>query len=1065
MEPTQADRLAEQNRTVQELYESGARASALRLARQAVDEGERTLGSTHPLAVQAANNLAGILDAFGDFAEARTMYERVIASLRAAGDPTFLAIVLTNLAVGYASVCDYAAGVPLVEEALELRRRALGPDHPLTMRSRQTLAGLYGAMGEFEHAAEYFPEPTERPADGQVPPSLAGVLWNEARRFESEGKYRAARPLYARAVEAARRTFGQRYPLVAAMLNNLGLVDQALGDLGAAEASFRAALNHLEGRAEDAVTAQAFHNLGWLLTLKGEYREAEPLLRKALSLRQDALGTETELIADTLNNLGLLRFATGSLDSAVDLLEQAAALRDTAATNWKRLADTDNNLGLVYRAVGRDSDAAQHYQQALERRREALGPWHPDVAQSLNNLAVLRLSAGRHGEAAEAAEAALQIRAKALGERHPDYAQSLNNLAVIEQTGGNYDRALQLAEQSAAVFNESLGPRHPNLVPPLQNAAVSLISLGRHQDALSAVLRVARVENEVIASVFPVAVEEQRRMIVNRARATMEVALHLLAGGTDLGPKAVNDVLNVVIARKGLVAAVAATQREAILAGRYPQLAGALRKLTDLRQRIAAATLAGHALDASSEPPVAEWQSRYEQVERELASEMPEIELSRRLQSATVETIAAAVPAGAVLVELLRTDPGRLLGLGRTQGEPGRYVAFVIFPGEPGRTEFVELGDADRIDALVAAYRVALTGRTDERRLITTVPRSTAPDPHIAGPALRTALVEPLFARLDATKLYIAPDGGLTRLPFAALPTRDGYLIDQLEIGYLDAGRDILRLGSRDDGLTAPALVVADPDFDHHGPASGGPVPGLNHSPRGLREYTARFQPLPATREEGTYVARLLGVTPLLGDQARDPVVKAARSPQVLHLATHGFFIADAPPLGDTRLMDAPTQTPFTLLRCAENPLLRSGLALVGANAWLTGQPLDPLAEDGLLTAEDVCSMDLLGTRLVVLSACDTGLGEIRNGEGVQGLRRAFVEAGARTVVMSLWKVPDRETMQLMIHFHEQLQAGERCATALRAAQQTIREQHSHPEFWGAFICLGDPGPLSHNAT
>jgi CHAT domain-containing protein len=105
--------------------------------------------------------------------------------------------------------------------------------------------------------------------------------------------------------------------------------------------------------------------------------------------------------------------------------------------------------------------------------------------------------------------------------------------------------------------------------------------------------------------------------------------------------------------------------------------------------------------------------------------------------------------------------------------------------------------------------------------------------------------------------------------------------------------------------------------------------------------------------------------------------------------------------------------------------------------------------------------MDLLGTRLVVLSACETGLGEIRNGEGVQGLRRAFIEAGARTVVMSLWKVPDRETMELMVHFHEMVQAGERCAAALHAAQKAIRKQHPHPGFWGAFVCLGDPGPVT----
>jgi hypothetical protein len=143
-----------------------------------------------------------------------------------------------------------------------------------------------------------------------------------------------------------------------------------------------------------------------------------------------------------------------------------------------------------------------------------------------------------------------------------------------------------------------------------------------------------------------------------------------------------------------------------------------------------------------------------------------------------------------------------------------------------------------------------------------------------------------------------------------------------------------------------------------------------------------------------------------------------------------------------------------------ENPLLRSGLALAGANAGLRG--IAPaMVEDGLLTAEDVAGLDLRGTELVVLSACETGLGDVRTGEGVFGLRRAFVLAGAKTLVMSLWKVPDEPTCELMEDFYRRLLAGEGRAEALRQAQLALKAKYPDPFYWGAFICQGDPSPLS----
>jgi CHAT domain-containing protein len=265
-------------------------------------------------------------------------------------------------------------------------------------------------------------------------------------------------------------------------------------------------------------------------------------------------------------------------------------------------------------------------------------------------------------------------------------------------------------------------------------------------------------------------------------------------------------------------------------------------------------------------------------------------------------------------------------------------------------------------------------------------------------------------------------------------------------------------------------VIVADPDFDL-GRAAGepgvGPPPGETRLSRALRGGTFKFPRLPGTRAEGVRVAELVGAEPWLGAAATEGSLKGCRSPRILHLATHGYFLPDQQPgPGRSAWPEAESGLPGAegMARLGEgqlvNPLLRSGLALAGVNTWLhRGVPPDE-AEDGLLTAEDVTGLDLLDTELVVLSACDTGLGQLHLGEGVLGLRRAFAVAGAKALVMSLWKVPDEETGLLMGFFYRMLEEGKSRADALWEAQLSVRDEFPHPRYWAAFILQGDPGPL-----
>ncbi len=383
----------------------------------------------------------------------------------------------------------------------------------------------------------------------------------------------------------------------------------------------------------------------------------------------------------------------------------------------------------------------------------------------------------------------------------------------------------------------------------------------------------------------------------------------------------------------------------------------------------------------------------------------------------------------------------------------------------------VDLGEADPIDQQIATFRTVITSEVeshDLRHLKSGSARYTQVTDKNVGVALRRAVFDPLLTALGGRKrLFLAADGDLTRLPFEILPTNDGrYLIDEYQMSHLSTGRDILRLEYVSSRKAAPSLVVANPDFDF----CNGNVEAEQHEElqNSVNDHIPLFKPLLGTQIEGEQVATLLGVEPLVQERALEGNLKAHHTPYILHIATHGFFLPDQKRISNVETLETLvlhgrrriSKFDQFLQQRTENPLLRSGLVLAGANAWDQGISLPPEAEDAILTAEDVSGLDLSATELVVLSACQTGLGEVRIGEGVFGLRRAFILAGTKTLIMSLWKVPDQQTQELMVDFYRRILAGQPRADALREAQLVLKTRYPHPYNWGAFICQGDPRPL-----
>jgi CHAT domain-containing protein/tetratricopeptide (TPR) repeat protein len=995
---------------------------------------------------------------------------------------------------------QYERAIDFAIRASDLAHRHLGDEHPDYAKSLNNLAELYVATGDYARAEPLHRQALEirRTALGENHPDFAQSLNNLGHLYVEMSYYTKAEPLFKRALEVRRKALGENYPDFALGLNNLAVLYQEMGDYPAAkplcEQAFEVYRKTLGEDHPDFATA--LNNLAQLYVEMGDYAAAKPLMQQAVEIDREALGEDHPGYATDLNSLALLYQEMGDYARAEPLYKRTTEiLREALGEDHPNYAASLNNLALLYQEMGDYASAKALMLGAREIDRKALGEDHPSYATDLNDLAGIYREMGDYAEGEPLLREALGIQRSALGEHHPDFATTLNNLAWLQYATGRFTEAEPLLRSALKIRRTVLGENHPDFAQSLNNLAGLYVAMGREVEAVRLMKGAMAIDDRTIGQIFAISSENQRAAYLAILYGILDTFLSMVVGYQSYSSDTVQAALDLVLRRKALGVEALGAQRDAILGGQYPQLAEPLRELTALRRQIAQRTLAGPGSEdlETHQKILTELTDRKERLEQELARRIPEMKLERQLQAADRQAVADALPERSVLIEFVRFEVFNFRAVrarSESQWDPAHYLAFVLAAEEPDDVRMIDLGEAEAIDRMIASFRASITGEAERsyergvelqpiepsrvsvrsprsvlretvfatRHAKPTLPSEVSGDGARLGSALRQALFEPLLPALGGRKrLFIAPDGNLARLPFEVLPGGDSrYLIDEYWISYLGVGRDVLRFATASAMQPSLPLVTADPDFDLQ-VASG-------HESSAAE---APFERLQGTRREGERVAALLDVVPLLGDGALETSIKSSRSPRILHLATHGFFLPEASWVSnkcrpERRTVVKEEADGLIRLERVENPLLRSGLALAGANTWLEGDTPPKEAEDGLLTAEDVTGMNLLGTELVVLSACETGLGEVRVGEGVYGLRRAFVLAGAKTLVMSLWKVPDQQTQELMEDFYERLLEGQSRATALRVAQLAIKERYPDELlYWGAFICQGDPGLLT----
>ena len=644
-------------------------------------------------------------------------------------------------------------------------------------------------------------------------------------------------------------------------------------------------------------------------------------------------------------------------------------------------------------------------------------------------------------------------------------AVALNNLAWLYDTMGDYAKAEPLYQRSLAIREKALGPTHPDVARSLHNLAFLEAAQRRFGLASGFFKRGLLIQDRHIQNVFNITTEAEKLAFIESISGNYLAYLSLIHQHLSADAKAVRDGLELVLRRKGVVFDAQSRARDA-LQGRLSEPArkewGRLSALRSDLARLSLNKPEKMSPEAYKEN-LTSLHHEIESVERRLAGESVLVAKELRQRTLTVERVSKQLPKNAAFAEFVKI---RDYDFAKEKSKPSwRYLAFVL-TGD-GNVTLVDLGEASVLEAL------AQRALTDIKTSLGTRGVQVLKKPGDIDPKqqnlksladLHAQVWTPLEKALGkADKVVLSPDGLLNLVPFAALVDNQGRsLVERYQLAYVTSGRELVGVEGALPHPDSDLLLVANPSFDRKGSASGRQGTALRS-----REFRGVFTPLPGTERESREIPPLVAAPKeqkqvLVGERATETAVKTARSPRILHLATHGFFLPDDESALDTvKFGGVPdrgiTVVPRPAAKRYENPLVRSGLAFAGANHATTITDGD----DGILTALEITSMDLYGTELVVLSACDTGVGEVKTGEGVFGLRRAFALAGAKNLLMSLWEVSDEVTARQMKMFYQNLQKLP-LAQALRQAQlETIKELKAEynglapPGLWAPFILQG----------
>ena len=1035
-----------------------------------------------------------------------------------------------------------AEGITAKEQCVEIQQQLFGVQHPVTAMSLAHVAGLYEKQGDYGKAQllqERALAIMEKVL-GLLHPDTARILDYLASAVSAQGDYKKALEVSARALAVREVTLGPEHPDTATSLDNTAGIVIQMGAYSLAQPMLERALAIKEKvlGPEDPSTVKSLGYLAVTRYNQGAYTESQALFERGLPIIKRAFGLEDPTTAGWLSVLGGVKYQLGAAAEAQSLFEESLAIDEKAlGPDHPGTALAINELAVMFQNRKAYSKAQQLHERALAIQEKTLGLMHPHTASTVAALGGALAQQGDYAKALTLYKRALAIREKVLGSVHPGTAQSLEHLASLHRAQGSYTEAEPLFRRALAINEGRLGSTHPKTANTMSHLGLVLLDLSREQEAASILLRTVQSKWHHMTQEFPkLSVPQKQTFLKSRHHLEAHAFWRLMS--TDSSESRTMG-LQATLLSKQLIAESVRQEHGAIwhiLAEASTAWRTLWQERDGLRRQYAALALQGGIEDVGKgqalfpQGPIARQDirqlgERIEVLEQQLRSENLSYAEAARLQEITVDQVAQGLRLGQAHVEYVQFHGW--------DGQTNHYGVYVL-RGDQTPVAAIDLGEVTPIDAAVAQIQQSMRRLIEQSKQMTPSRkqlRQSEAELVEAAATLRTLVWTPLESQLKGVKrVYLAPEGQLSLVPFEILPqkTKQGdwrYLVEDQELIYLNTGRDLARLamttkpasGSAPEssekpsavlvgnpafgatprevaqvvaGLPTPAMLVAQAESNPQGSTLG-----ADPSAEGIRrqiprdwEQFAQLDDL-LTKAQKQLTGAGWAVTTLKNTAAVEEAVLQVQAPRMLQLATHGYLLDH---------IDTSTGG-------WDNPLLRSMLLLTGVNHSDPQQRVfyrvgaDVLSEseartrelsaedlqkshieigDGVLTAYEVTGMNLQGTELVNLTACETGLGQVTP-DGVIGLRQAFLLAGARALTTSLWEVPADETTEQIAEFYQRWlgtgknktsQKSKKATTRYAAFRQTqlaalakARAEWNgagHPFFWAGTIYLGDPGDL-----
>jgi tetratricopeptide (TPR) repeat protein len=1026
---------------------------------------KKLLGEEHPNYASSLNDIGGLYRRMGDYKSAELYYQQalVIRKKVLGEEHPGYASSLHSLAVLYEDMNDYKSAENYFVQALEIRKKVLGEEHPNYVSSLNDIGILYRKMGDYKSADLYYQQALviRKKTVGEEHADYASSLGNLGILHSDMGDYKVAATYYKQALEIRKKVLGEEHPEYAVSLNNLGNLYSKMGDYKAAEPNYQQALEiQKKALGEDHPEyASSLNNIGLFEREMGDYKAAERYFQQALEIRKKVLGEEHPEYATSLGNLGVLHSDMGDYKVAATYYKQALEIKMEAfGDEHPEYASSLGNLGMVYSDMGDYKAAEPYYLQTVQIKKKALGEEHPDYASSLGNLGELYSTMGDYKLAEPYYKEALEIRKKVLGEEHPNYALSLNNFGQLYFDINDFISAEPYFKQSAEIYKNALGEEHPDYLDALTSYAYVLQKINREPEAYAILQQNLSKLAKQTADNFEWLTDNQKEAYWKKESSFYEDLSEFANEVFQKVPEAVGLNFNASLLAKSKLLEVKILSNDQLSQEDKIDLESQeLREELGYRRRLLTKAESDGSIEKEK---LDKLKFEVDSLDKRLSLSWPEYAQQKKNLLITWDQVQQSLEEGEAAIEFERFK--------------------------------------NKSDSLIYYNALVLKKGDSQPRLIQlcTERDLQAINPEKGYSAYYGLVWQPMENALEGIKtIYYAPTGELYNVPFHAIyaPKDTGdeivpeklnnkrqviypeyakteqdaaYLMDRYTLHQLTSTR-YLALGLKQkaaEQVGTNLAMVGAVNYDYLPEGVTAPTKNKIGETQNLSSNNAygKLDYLEGTKTEVDVINQRVSAaswktTVLEGNDATEEKItkmEGKESREILHLATHGFAFP-AYDFQDTTISQNSLKYSY---RYSTNPMVRSGLILAGGNwAWTGSDTLTRVGaeQNGILTALEVSQLNLKKTKLVVLSACETGLGKIEGNEGTFGLKRGFKLAGVEQMIVSLWTIPDQETQELMALFYSDLTQTKSPTLSFQTAQQAMKEKYpTSPFLWAGFVLV-----------